>query len=326
MRKSAVRDRTRPGGPQASQRAGRVVGIDAAGKHGWVGSSSTPRASRPLGSEHSERSSAGPNLWMPSGGHPHRARRGRKPSRRCFLARRFVGPRASSVFSAPPAEVHQATSYAEANEMLVAFGRPKLSRRRGRLFPRSSKPPTSPVPTPASSKSIPRCPSASSPAAWRGRRSPGTDSCSGVDFWRTLASCCRTSCPKPVEPSPTTSSMLRLPRGQRVGSRTAPRSAFRILPKRPAVEGWRSGADREACNGPIAWRPLLTDFKRTARHRPVSQHWPERRFAKPRLERVEKSARALMNRPGSSRTIGGFPYVPARAALIGEHRPPRVGS
>lgn len=51
-------------------------------------------------------------------------------------ARRFLGRRASTVFATPPAEVLEAAGYAEANETLAALGLPKLSRQAWGLVPR----------------------------------------------------------------------------------------------------------------------------------------------------------------------------------------------
>jgi predicted RNase H-like nuclease len=50
-------------------------------------------------------------------------------------ARRFVGPRRSSVFAAPRKEVFEANSQSEANTILAELGLPKLSRQAWGLVP-----------------------------------------------------------------------------------------------------------------------------------------------------------------------------------------------
>ena len=56
--------------------------------------------------------------------------------RQCDVeARRFVGPRRSSVFAAPPADVLDAATYADGNAALAGLGMPKLSRQAWALIP-----------------------------------------------------------------------------------------------------------------------------------------------------------------------------------------------
>lgn len=123
--------------PRAGTAAsGRVVGIDAAGKHGWVGVVLGPDGveGARLGSLREIIDGAEPvdaiGVDIPIG-HVAGGRR-----RADVEARRFVGARASSVFAAPPAAVLGATSYAEANEMLTADGAPMLSRQAWALVPK----------------------------------------------------------------------------------------------------------------------------------------------------------------------------------------------
>ncbi len=114
----------------------RVVGIDAAGKHGWVGVVVDDNGFQGahLGSLHEIIASVEPvaviGVDIPIG----HAEGGRRAADR--KARRFVGPRASSVFPAPPAEVLHAASYLDANRTLTALGRPKLSQQAWALIPK----------------------------------------------------------------------------------------------------------------------------------------------------------------------------------------------
>ena len=116
--------------------AGRAVGIDAAGKHGWVGVMLGPAGveGARLGSLREIIDWAEPvdaiGVDIPIG---HASGR---PRRADVEARRFVGARASSVFAAPPAAVLGAASYAEANETLTALGVPMLSRQAWALVPK----------------------------------------------------------------------------------------------------------------------------------------------------------------------------------------------
>ncbi len=116
--------------------AGRAVGVDAAGKHGWVGVVLGPDGveGARLGSLREIVDWAEPvdaiGVDIPIG---HAAGRRRRAD---VEARRFVGARSSSVFAAPPATVLGAASYGEANEMLTALGAPMLSRQAWALVPK----------------------------------------------------------------------------------------------------------------------------------------------------------------------------------------------
>ncbi len=115
---------------------GRVVGIDAAGKYGWIAivlDAEGFKAAR-LGSLRQIIDWAEPvdaiGVDIPIG-HIDGGRR-----RADVEARGFVGARASSVFAAPPAEVLDAASYGEANELLTGVGVPMLSRQAWALIPK----------------------------------------------------------------------------------------------------------------------------------------------------------------------------------------------
>lgn len=126
-------------GPSAgggSARAGRVIGIDAAGKHGWVGIlvDDDGFAGARLGGLNEIIDWAEPvrviGIDIPIGHIPGGVRRAD------IEARRFVGPRGSSVFAAPPVEVLSANSYAEANVALTRAGASMLSRQAWALVPK----------------------------------------------------------------------------------------------------------------------------------------------------------------------------------------------
>lgn len=126
-------------GPSAgggSARAGRVIGIDAAGKHGWVGIlvDDAGFAGARLGDLSEIIDWAEPvrviGIDIPIG----HVRGGIR--RADVEARRFVGPRGSSVFAAPPADALSAGSYAEANAALMADGASMLSRQAWALVPK----------------------------------------------------------------------------------------------------------------------------------------------------------------------------------------------
>jgi len=125
---------TSPSGSAAA--AGRVVGIDAAGKHGWVGVvlDADGFLGARLGSLREIIDSAEPvdavGVDIPIG---HVAAASRRAD---VEARGLIGPRASSVFAAPPAETLGAASYHEANQVLAAMGVPKLSRQAWALVPK----------------------------------------------------------------------------------------------------------------------------------------------------------------------------------------------
>lgn len=116
--------------------AGRSLGVDAAGKHGWVGVllDADGFQSARLGTLREIIDWAEPvaaiGVDIPIG---HVAGRSRRAD---VEARRFVGIRAASVFAAPPAEVLGIASYVEANEILTAMGLPMLSRQAWALVPK----------------------------------------------------------------------------------------------------------------------------------------------------------------------------------------------
>ena len=114
--------------------SGRAVGIDAAGKHGWVGVvigsdgfelavvgslAEIIDASEPLNSI---------GIDIPIGSEPGGVRLADSQ------AREFVGARRSSVFAAPSLDEIGETHEAH-NAMLVAAGRPKLSAQAWNLIP-----------------------------------------------------------------------------------------------------------------------------------------------------------------------------------------------
>lgn len=115
----------------------RFLGVDAAGKHGWLGvlvDANGYLAARtgyladiiawaePV---------AAVAVDIPIGNIPGGGRRADDE------ARRFVGRlRASSVFPAPPLEVIEAASYLEANEILARMVSPRLSKQAWALIPK----------------------------------------------------------------------------------------------------------------------------------------------------------------------------------------------
>ncbi len=121
---------------ESSSHSARVLGIDAAGKHGWLGVLVDDEGFQGahLGSLREIVAWAEPveviGIDIPIG---HGGGGSRAADRD---ARTFVGPRSSSVFPAPPAEALTAGSYAEANLMLTGLGRPKLSQQAWALIPK----------------------------------------------------------------------------------------------------------------------------------------------------------------------------------------------
>jgi predicted RNase H-like nuclease len=114
----------------------RVVGVDAAGALGWVGV--VTEAGKFVGAHVGRLDEivawaepvAVVGVDIPIG-HVDGG------VRQCDVeARRFVGPRRSSVFAAPPADVLDAVTYAEGNAALAARGMPKLSRQAWALIPK----------------------------------------------------------------------------------------------------------------------------------------------------------------------------------------------
>ncbi len=133
---SEISGAAEPGPVTLSGASGRVLGVDAAGKHGWVGvvlQEGNFGGAR-LGSLRGLIDWAEPvdviGVDIPIG---HAGSGSRKADDE---ARRFVGPRASSVFPAPPAEALRAASYADANRVLQAAGLPMLSRQAWALVPK----------------------------------------------------------------------------------------------------------------------------------------------------------------------------------------------
>ena len=115
----------------------RVLGVDAAGKAGWIG----------IVLEDGQFEGAhvalnlGDLIWgtepltvigvdIPIGS----TRSGRREADQ--LARSYVGLRRSSVFAAPPSEVWELERYEIANRLLADGGRPKLSRQSWALVPK----------------------------------------------------------------------------------------------------------------------------------------------------------------------------------------------
>jgi predicted RNase H-like nuclease len=125
-----------PSAGSASSRSGRVVGIDAAGKHGWVGVlvDRDGFQGAHLGSLTEVVAWAEPvdviGIDIPIG---HAEGGSRAADRE---ARAFVGPRSSSVFPSPPADALTAGSYEEANLTLTGLGLPMLSRQAWALIPK----------------------------------------------------------------------------------------------------------------------------------------------------------------------------------------------
>ncbi|WP_373069632.1 DUF429 domain-containing protein [Gemmatimonas sp.] len=116
--------------------SGRVVGIDAAGKHGWIGVVVDGDGFRdahlgPLCEIVAWAEPVGAiGIDIPIG-HVAVGRR-----RADTEARAFIGPRRSSVFPAPPTEVLTAGSYEDANATLTSLGLPKLSQQAWALIPK----------------------------------------------------------------------------------------------------------------------------------------------------------------------------------------------
>lgn len=116
--------------------SGRVVGVDAAGKHGWIGVviDGDGFVGARLGTLRQIIDWAEPveviGIDIPighAGGH-------RRPAD--GEARAFIGPRASSVFNAPPVDALELEAYAAANELLAGRGAPKLSKQGWMLKPK----------------------------------------------------------------------------------------------------------------------------------------------------------------------------------------------
>lgn len=119
-----------------SGNVGRVLGIDAAGRHGWVGVVIDPGGYRRarLGSIREIIDWAEPvaaiGIDIPVGLVDTGYRQAD------VEARRFVMPLWQSVFMAPPAGVLDARSYGDANSELARRGEPRISRQAWALVPR----------------------------------------------------------------------------------------------------------------------------------------------------------------------------------------------
>ncbi len=114
----------------------RVIGIDAAGRRGWVavtldGGTFVEAIVGNL-DEIMARSEAAKvvGIDIPIGNLPDR------PRGADAAARRRLPGRSSTVFSAPPTEVLDCTGYREANERCEAMGRPKLSAQSWGIVPK----------------------------------------------------------------------------------------------------------------------------------------------------------------------------------------------
>ncbi len=115
----------------------RALGLDGAGRHGWVGvlvDAGGYRDARPGTLAEIVRWAepvAAIGVDIPIGTVP-----GGRARRADVEARRFVGPRGSSVFAAPPLDALRAAGYAEANALLGGLGVARLSRQAWALVPR----------------------------------------------------------------------------------------------------------------------------------------------------------------------------------------------
>ena len=114
----------------------RVLGVDAAGKHDWLGVvvDEDGFVGATVGSLATILDWAEPvaavGIDIPIGG-------ARGAGRAADVeARRFVRPRGSSVFPAPPLDVYEAADYKEANEILLSLGLKKLSQQAWALMPK----------------------------------------------------------------------------------------------------------------------------------------------------------------------------------------------
>lgn len=123
----------------ATPGSGRFLGVDAAGRRGWVGIiiDDDGFVSARVGGLAELVDWAEPTevigIDIPIGHVPGGSRRAD------VEARRFVGVRASSVFSAPPADIGDAGSYEEANALLASLGSPKMSRQAWALVPKMAE-------------------------------------------------------------------------------------------------------------------------------------------------------------------------------------------
>lgn len=114
----------------------RALGVDAAGKHGWLGVvvDTDGFVDALVGALEDIIEWAAPvaaiGVDIPIGGV-------RGAGRAADVeARTFVKPRGSSVFPAPPLDVYDAPSYEEANRVLASLGMKKLSKQAWALLPK----------------------------------------------------------------------------------------------------------------------------------------------------------------------------------------------
>ena len=114
----------------------RVLGIDAAGRYGWVGIVIDDRGfvAAHVGSLRSIVDAA-PRVEVIGIDIPIR-HTGERVRAADTLARQFVQPMGSSVFGAPRSEVLLAATYAEANEQLDSAGMPRISKQAWALVPK----------------------------------------------------------------------------------------------------------------------------------------------------------------------------------------------
>lgn len=116
-----------------------MLGVDAAGKHGWVGILLDRQGyvAAHLGTLPEVIRWGEPvttiAVDIPIGNVPGGGRRADVD------ARRFVGPRSASVFTTPPLEIVEAVVYAQANETLAAMGAAKVSRQAWSLVPKMAE-------------------------------------------------------------------------------------------------------------------------------------------------------------------------------------------
>ena len=125
----------------------RAMGVDAAGKHGWVGvvvdadgfvaALVAPTVAEVIALAESDPAAGADGGRLAAVGVDIPIGLVDGPSRSADVAARaYVGPRRSSVFPAPHPSVVDLDDHAEVNRRLAALGRPGLSIQAFRLFPR----------------------------------------------------------------------------------------------------------------------------------------------------------------------------------------------
>ena len=222
--------------------SGRVLGVDAAGKYGWVGVVVDDEGF--VGA----RTGSLPELigWaepvavigvdIPIGDVAGGVRRAD------VEARRFVGPRGASVFAAPPAEALGAPSCAEANATLRTLGVPMLSRQAWALVPKMAE-------TAAVAALDPRVVEVHPEVSFRALAGEplrwSKKSWNGLLLRRRLLAeadiCCPTSSPRCRVPWPTTWSTPPWWPGPPVGSLPGRRAPCPTRRRTRMVAPWRSG-------------------------------------------------------------------------------------